>query len=61
MELKVIDGNLAELECKLIEAICVGSLEEAERLSSKLKALPKPDLRLVCDNKQIPTAGNGDA
>jgi hypothetical protein len=60
-ELKVIDGNRSDLECKLIEAICLGSLEEAERLSGKLKALPKPDLRLAWDNQQKLPAGDGDA
>lgn len=61
IELSILEGNLADLECKLIEAICAGSAEEAGRLSGKLKALPKPDLRLVWVNKQKPPAGDGDA
>jgi hypothetical protein len=62
IELSILEGNLADLECKLIEAICAGSgagsAEEAGRLSGKLKALPKPDLRLVWDNKQKPPSGD---
>jgi len=61
VELKVIDGNRAELECKLIEAICLGKVEEAEQLSNKLKPSQKPGLRLAWDNKQIPSIGDGDA
>lgn len=59
-ELKVIDGDRAALECKLIEAICLGSLEEAEQLSSKLNASPKPDLYLVWGNSRKPPAEDGD-
>ena len=60
MELKVIEGNRAKLECKVIEAICLGRTEEADRLIAKLKTLPKPELRLVCANKQMPSAGDDD-
>jgi hypothetical protein len=52
IELKIIDGNRAELERKLIEALCVGSPEEVERLGNKLNTLPQPDLRLAWDNQQ---------
>jgi hypothetical protein len=61
IELRIIEGKRAELECKLIEAICAGSAEEADRLSGKLKALPKPNLRLVWANKLKPPTGDGDA
>lgn len=47
MKLKVIDGKRAELESKAIEAICLGRIEEANYLFSKLQPLPQPDLRLV--------------
>jgi hypothetical protein len=47
MELKVIEGNRDELERKLLKAIWLGTLEEADYLIGKLQSLPQADLRLV--------------
>jgi hypothetical protein len=38
---KIIEGDRAKLEVKLIEAILLGNLEEVERISPKLRPLPK--------------------
>jgi dihydrodipicolinate synthase/N-acetylneuraminate lyase len=44
---KIIEGDRAKLEVKLIEAILLGNLEEAERISVKLRPLPKALLRPI--------------
>jgi hypothetical protein len=44
---KIIEGDRAKLEVKLIEAILLGNLEEAERISAKLRPLPKTLLRPI--------------
>jgi hypothetical protein len=53
MKLKIIEGGRDELERKVLETIWIGSLEEADRLISKLQTLPQPDLRLVSNRVSI--------
>jgi hypothetical protein len=52
MEIKVIDGNRDELERRLLKAIWLGTLEEADYLIGKLQSLPQADLRLVESNNK---------
>jgi hypothetical protein len=52
MELKVFDGNRDELERRLLKAIWLGTLEEADYLIGKLQSLPQADLRLVESNNK---------
>jgi hypothetical protein len=44
---KIIEGDLAKLEVKLIEAMLLGKREEAECISAKLRPLPKTLLRPI--------------
>ena len=44
---EIIKGDRAKLEVQLIEAILLGNLEKAERISEKLRPLPKTLLRPI--------------